>query len=296
MSEISFLDWDIGAHTSFSASIFKTLTDSISHGMTSTQFFMGNPKSFKRHRATKDDIDKSLVLCDRFPINVFTHFPYISNLAGSVQTLAWNGDEDQDKKTSEILKELEYELKIISNFRGNKTYNGVVIHPGNFKDRKLGIKTIAKSINKINFTEGSKLILENSAGGGCSLATTFEEIKEIYDQIDAEKQQYIGVCVDTAHICGYGLYDLSNTTGVDKLFSDFDSIIGLNKFCLLHLNDSHVCLGSKKDRHAWLSTGCIWGKDTSSLVYLLDTCKKNNIPAILETCVEDMLFLSRLKK
>jgi endonuclease IV len=47
---------------------------------------------------------------------------------------------------------------------------------------------IAETINKINFPEGSKLLLENATGQGCYLATKFEEIKEIYDQIDKDNK------------------------------------------------------------------------------------------------------------
>jgi len=291
-TEIFYVNWEVGAHTEFSGSIYNTIKLSIDRGMYATQFFLGNPKSYKRHQAKDDDIKKALKLCDRFPIHVFSHFPYISNLAGSVSSLAWNGDTDQDAKTSLIIKSLEYELGVLSNF--SICRNGVVIHPGNFKDRKKGIKAIAQSINKIKFVGGSKLLLENSAGAGCVLATTFEEIRAIYDQVDKDKQPFIGVCVDTAHIHGYGSYELKKTSEIDKLFADFDRIIGLDKFTLLHLNDSCVCLGSKKDRHETIGNGYIWGESLESFIYLLDTCKKYKIPAILETNYLDMLTIANL--
>ena len=289
---VSYVKWEAGAHTSFHNNIYDTLKHSIFNGMNSTQFFLGNPKSFKRHRATQEDIDKSKKLIDHYPLNVFSHFPYVANLAGSVKQLAWAGDLEQDEKTNFILKELEYELKVLSNFKSKR--NGVIIHPGNYNDRKVGISTIAKSINKINFANNSKLILENAAGKGCSLATTFQEIKEIYDQILPEKQKYIGVCVDTAHICGYGEYDISKCSEVNRMFKEFDKIIGIEHFALLHLNDSVVCLGSKKDVHACLGTGKIWENNFDSLILLLETCNKHNIPIILETNGLDMLILALL--
>ena len=81
-------------------------------------------------------------------MHVFSHFPFIANLAGSVKQLAWEGDSNQDYKTTVILRSLEYELGIISKFKTGR--NGVVIHPGNFKDRKVGLAKIAETINKIN--------------------------------------------------------------------------------------------------------------------------------------------------
>ena len=164
----------------------------------------------------------------------------------------------------------------------------------NYKDRTVGITKIAESINKINFTEGSMLLLENAAGKGCSLATTFHEIKEIYDQVDEKKQKYIGVCVDPAHICGYGDYDLSKCNEVVRMFEDFDMIIGLDKFTLLHLNDSVVPFGSRKDEHACLGSGQIWWESFNSLILLMDICKKHGIPAVLETHPLDMLKLAQI--
>ena len=292
LSTISSIKWEVGAHTQFQKNIYNTLKSSILSSMDVTQFFMGNPKSFQRHRVIPEDIRMCKQILTRFPLHVFSHFPYVANFAGSVNQLAWSGNTQQDLKTQNIINELEYELSILSNF--NEKRNGVVIHPGNYKDRKLGLSTIAKSINKINFTEGSTLLLENAAGQGCSLATTFEEIKEIIDQVDEEKQKYIGVCVDTAHICGYGEYDLSKCSEVKRMFEEFDKIIGIEKFTLLHLNDSVVHLGSKKDEHACLGTGHIWGKKFDSLILLLDICKKYGIPAMLETNILDMLVLGGL--
>ena len=291
---VGYIKWNAGAHTKYCCNIYNTLTESINCGMYVTQFFFGNPKSFTRNRTSHTDIKDSQKLLTRFPMHVFSHFPYVANLAGSVKQLAWNGNEQQDTKTQLIIDELAYELSVLSNFSNTGKRSGVVIHPGNYKDRQLELSTIAKSINKINFVEGSTLLLENAAGKGCSLATTFEEIKEIYDQVDEHKQKYIGVCVDTAHITGVGEYDLSKCSEVTRMFEEFDNIIGIDKFTLLHLNDSKVPLGSKKDEHALLGTGYIWRNSFDSLIFLLDKCKEYGIPVMLETHGSDMLTLGAL--
>lgn len=293
-SIVSTIKWEAGAHTKFSKNIYNTLKKSIFYSMTVTQFFMGNPKSFTRHRASDEDIDICKKLLTRYPLHVFSHFPYVANFAGSVKQLAWAGDTEQDIKTQFIINELEYELSIMSNFSQGGKSNGVVVHPGNYKNRTLGLTAIAKSINKINFTEGSTLLLENAAGKGCSLATTFEEINEIIDQVSDDKKKHVGVCVDTAHLCGWGEYDLSQCSEVVRMFEEFDSIIGIGKFKLLHLNDSVVPFGSKKDHHALLGSGHIWGNSFKSLVLLLDTCNSHGIPVMLETHGLDMLVLGAL--
>jgi deoxyribonuclease-4 len=283
-------DYQVGAHMPFTGKIYDTVYESINMGMYTTQFFMGNPYGFERTKISIDDIESTKNLIKRYPIDIFTHYPYIANLAGSKDSLAWSGDTKQDNKTMKILKSLEYELGVLSNFNRN----GVVIHPGNFKDRNKGLTAIYQSINKINFPTNSKLILENSAGQGTSLATTFQEIKMLIDNIEENKRSHIGVCIDTCHTYAYGLYDLSILQEVEKMFLDFDNILGIDKLSLIHLNDSKEKYASKKDRHELLKQGCIWKQKDDSLKYLIQHCKKLNIPCILETEKTDMITVVNL--
>lgn len=299
--------WEAGYHPSFSGTIYDVVATGACHGCYSVQFFMGSNKTTKKRSIISiDDILKTKKLLQRFPMNVFSHFPYTGGLIGSATSLAWNGDEKQDISTLQIIKALEYELSILSNFDTKKC--GVVIHPGSYRgdrrykkgmivpeeDTRNALITIAKSINKINFTPSGKLLLENCAGEGTKLPRTFEQLKIIFDHIDDDRQNNVGVCVDTAHIWGVGNYNLSRIDEVDRMFDDFDRILGLNRFTLLHLNDSRVEFGAHVDAHACLGEGHIWGGGFESLVYLLDKCKRYNIPMILETHGLDMVTLSAL--
>lgn len=293
-TSVYYVDWDVGAHVGFSNNILSSIQDAVNQGMYSCQFFMGNPKSYNRQKISPKDLEKCKKLITRFPMNVFSHFPYIANLNGSVKSLAWNGDISQDSKTSIMLNELEYELSVLSNF--NTGRNGVVIHPGCYPDREVGLDTIAKSINKINFSEDSKLLLENCAGEGRKLCKDFQEIARIFEGIETSKKNNVGVCVDTAHIWGQGDYDLRSCDEIDRMFYDFERYIGLDKFTLLHLNDSKVEIGSKKDRHENITQGYIWNEDITSLIYILNRCKENGIPMILETTSEDMFTLSQIRQ
>ena len=280
MSFIEKNNIEIGGHISFSKNISASIEEAVENDMKSLQLFMGNPKAFKRHRLTEEDILRSQEILEVYPVNIFTHYPYTASLVGSVASLAWSGDSEQDKKTSNILQELEYEVNAINKL---SPVSGVVIHPGSFKNRADGLQTIAKSINKINFDEGSKLLLENSAGEGTKLPRDFQEMAKIFEAITPLKKKNVGCCIDTAHIWGSGIYNLSKRDDVDRMFHDFDKYLGLDKFSLLHLNDSAVKLGSKKDRHACLCDGCIWEDNSESLRYLLAKCGENKIPIVLET-------------
>jgi len=278
---------EIGAHIPYEKSISNTIQSAINRGMYSFQFFMGSPKGFIRSQISQDDIDESITLLKRYPTNVFSHAPYLFNLAGSKDILAWNGNCDQDQKTSTVLKSLEYELGVISNF--NYKHNGVIVHPGNHTDRHKGLLTIAQSIDKINFKENYNLLLENAAGQGTSLCTTFKEIKVILDNINETSKKYVNVCLDTAHIFGYGEYDISKKSEMVRMFQEFEDIIGIKHLHLIHLNDSSVKCKTRKDRHELIRDGYIWKDNDESLLYLLDYAKKYNIPIVLETDPSDIV-------
>ena len=295
MVDVYAINWNIGSHVSFEEqTVFLTVQNAINQGMYTTQFFMGNPQSCKRCRISEEDIINTQNFIKKFPMNIFSHFPYIANFAGKASSkngLVWNGNTEVDKYISHIISELEYELLILSKFG-----KGVVIHPGSYSDRSKGHDAVIKSINKINFPENSMLLLENCAGEGNKLCKNLKEIKYIIDNIEDPKRKNIGVCIDTAHLWGEGDYDLSIVTEITRFFEDFKNIIGLEYFKLLHLNDSEVPLGSKKDRHACLGKGQIWNSSFESLVYLLNTCKKYHIPMVLETNSSDMITLAKLSE
>ena len=63
-------------------------------------------------------------------------------------------------------------------------------------------------------------------------------------------------------------------------YSEFDSLIGLDKIKCVHVNDSLNPLGSHKDRHANIGLGTI-GFET--LIKILYHEKLKDIPKILET-------------
>jgi apurinic endonuclease APN1 len=296
MQEIYYIDWEVGSHSYFLGNIEKTLREGIRLGMHTIQFFMGDSKqAWKRDEITDIDIEKSKKIITRFPMNVFTHYPFCANLAGQASKgcLAWNGNADVDRKVLGMIRALEYELSVVAQLSQKRS--GVVIHPGSYPNREEGHIAVAKTLNKINFPPNSILLLENCAGEGNKLCRTFQEIKTVLELLEPIKKQHVKVCVDTAHIWGQGDYDLREISEIDRMFNDFDKLLGMDNFYLLHLNDSLASLGSKKDLHACLGEGSIWKHGFQSLVHLLNKCQSNNIPIVLETTDSDMLTIFALQ-
>lgn len=288
MTEFINVKFPIGTHIPFiNKSLFETLKFAVYSGMYTFQFFLGSPQSFNRTKLTKEDIEKCKEYLKLFPTNIITHFPYVANLSGSKEILAWNGDEKQDLKTMKCIENIEYELNILAELKG-----GVVLHAGNHNNTMDGLKAIVKSINKIKFSKNAKLFLENMAGQGTSLCCNIREIKFILENINEEKKNNVFVCIDTCHLFAYGEYDISNVNEMQRFFKDFDNEIGISKLKLFHLNDSEAKFKSKVDRHANIGTGFIWDENDDSLKYLLDFAKTYTIPLVLETCVSDMLTIN----
>ena len=99
------------------------------------------------------------------------------------------------------------------------------------------------------------VLLETMAGKGSEVGGKFQELKDIIDGVGSDQ---IGVCLDSCHIYDGG-YDIVND--LDGVLAEFDRIVGIEKLCALHLNDSKNVFGSHKDRHACLGEGSL-GLDT----------------------------------
>ena len=281
-----------GSHISFQSRLTDTLILAISSGMGSFQFFLGSQQSYTRSSLRPDDIEKTQQILKDIPVKIFTHSPLIYNLAGSVKmkSLAWQGNESVDNMITNLIRNLNGELATLTKIGAI----GTVIHSGYSIDGKTNeaLTAIAQTLNKVIFS-GSKVILEICAGEKGRIGVDLKQLNDIRDQVDEEKQKFIGFCVDTAHAFGSGLYNLSKCEEVKKMFEDIDASKG--RVELIHLNDSAVPFNSKKDRHESLKSGFIWGKDDSSLRLLLEMAKIREIPCVLETVASDMNTLFELE-
>jgi deoxyribonuclease-4 len=292
---------NLGSSISLSADTNLKLTNTIKNGikwgMYSIQFCLGPMQSYTRSKINKKDIIEAVKLQTKYGINVYSHMPYVYNLCGSAKCLAWNGNKEQDNKTLRMIKSMEYELDILSNFNKGKYRSSCVIHPGSLdkasKDTKIlqkGIETIAETINKIKFPEKSMLLLENSAGEGNKIAKNIDELVKIYELVKSKEN--VGVCIDSCHMFGAGLYNMGKICDVDNFLKEFDSKLGLDKLKLIHLNDSMEKFGSKKDRHELIGRGYIWQDNLDVLRYFLD--KTKYIPTVLETSPTDYFVIQSL--
>ena len=155
-------------------------------------------------------------------------------------------------------------------------------HPGSHVKQgvETGIVFIAEMLNEVLTEEQTTtVLLETMSGKGTEVGRSFEELRAILDRV--ERQEKMGVCLDTCHIWDGG-YDIVND--LDGVLAEFDRIIGLERLKAIHLNDSLNDLGSHKDRHARIGEGKI---GLEALVRVINHPALRELPFILETPNDD---------
>ena len=255
----------IGSHVSFKKDnqLLDSVNESISYGSTTFMFYTGAPQNTLRCNIDDNITNKAKKLMEENNINinnVVVHAPYIINPANS-------------KNFDFNVSFLKQEIKRVEKLGVNK----LVLHPGSHVGLGIdqGIKNIIDTLN-FSLEKDQKVIvcLETMAGKGTELGTTFEQLKQIIDGVKFKDK--IAICMDTCHLNDYG-YDISD---FNSILEKFDSIIGLDKLKVIHINDSKNVKGSHKDRHENIGYGTI-GFD--NLIKVIYNEKLKEVPKILET-------------
>ncbi len=259
----------IGSHVSMSGPKYYlgSVQEALSYEANVLMIYTGAPQNSTRTPLEKCKIEEGISLAkqNNMAIDKFIcHAPYIINLA--------NPDPEKQKFSQDILIN---EIKRTAGFK----IKYLVLHPGlhvGIGD-DAGLKNIIEGLNIVlKSTENEDVIIciETMAGKGSELGITFEQVNEIIKGCNGSNR--LGVCLDTCHINDAG-YDVSN---IDEVLSKFDSIIGLDRLKVIHLNDSKNLRGARKDRHENIGFGTI-GFD-NLLKYVFDERLKD-VPKILET-------------
>jgi deoxyribonuclease IV len=156
----------------------------------------------------------------------------------------------------------------------------LVSHPGNYMDdRASGIdRNVDGIVAGLECVPGrTVLLLETTAGSGTSLGASFEEMAALLDRVPRSLQDRVAVCADTAHLFAAG-YDLAGA--FDGVWARFDDLIGLHRLRMLHLNDSKVPLGSRRDRHELIGEGAI---GSGAFRRIMTDTRFARVPKVIET-------------
>ena len=164
--------------------------------------------------------------------------------------------------------------------------DALIFHPGAHlgAGTAAGIATLVDSLDvALEATPGSRtrILLENAAGQGTTLCSSFEELAEVLGR--AKYASRLGVTLDTCHLFAAG-FDLRTEDGYGALIDRIRGTIGEASVRAFHLNDAKAPLGSHLDRHENIGRGEI---GLVGFRRLMTDRRWDELPGYLETPLDD---------
>lgn len=266
----------LGAHVSVAGGLANGISAAKELGINTIQIHPTPPQRWTSKAIAEDSI---LLMCEALQQSqverIFAHAIYLINLA------------QPDKQKFHLGKlSLVHYLNFMEYLQNNAIKSnpdfesgGVVVHVGSaihYPTKQEALDRAAYGINWIleNAPGKSKLLLESSAGAGQVIGEKLEDLNWLREQ--TEQKERVGIALDTEHMFASG-YNWINT---EEVITEIENLIPLDLVKVMHLNDSKVECGSKKDRHENLGEGLI-GED--ALKRIVTHPKLTHIPMVLET-------------
>ena len=268
----------IGAHVSVSGGVEMAPVNALGIGADAFALFTKNQRQWVAKPLSVESITLLKENCEKegFDIRyILPHDSYLINLGHPDR-------EGMEKSRAAFLDEMRR-----CELLGLKMLN---FHPGSHLN-KISIEKcldrIAESVNMtLDKTTGVTAVIENTAGQGSNVGNEFWHLRYIIDKV--EDKSRVGVCLDTCHTYTAG-YDIVNE--YDRVFTEFDEVVGRNYLCAIHLNDSKKPLGSRVDRHDSIGKGLI-GIDFFRR--FMQDSRFDDMPVILET-PDDTIWRDEIK-
>lgn len=231
----------IGCHLSSSKGFLAMAKTAESIGAATFQFFTRNPRGGAAKKWLPEDIRAMLEYFEKAGIaKPLAHAPYTLNACAKEERTR----EFALETFADDLRRLEMIPGVMYNF-----------HPGSHvgQGAEEGIRLIADTLNRSLWQEMHTIVLlETMAGKGSEVGGSFAELRAVIDRVELSDK--LGVCLDTCHVWDGG-YDI--VEHLDDVLEEFDRVIGLERLCAIHINDSMNPCGSHKDRHEKIGHGHI---------------------------------------
>ncbi|HUC19979.1 MAG TPA: deoxyribonuclease IV [Candidatus Polarisedimenticolaceae bacterium] len=227
------------------------------------QIFAGSPRSFKQPVYTAELTAGFKQSCIDLGMPAFIHMLYLTSYGSPDDTLRQASIDaaQQTMRNADLLG-----------------VNGVVTHLGSHKGKGTAavMDHLRDALLEVISVADTKLLLENSAGAGGNVGNSIDELAQIYEAVGRTPK--IGFCLDTAHLFASG-YEVRTEAGWKAVLDEFDAKIGLDNLGCVHLNDSKVDLGSKRDRHENIGQGLI---GEAGFKVILNEPRMKNLTGLLE--------------
>lgn len=254
----------IGCHLSASKGYLAMGKEAVKIGANTFQYFTRNPRGGAVKPLDLADVEAYRAFAKEHGIEkILAHAPYTLNACAK-----------DDSIRDFALRTMKDDLNRLSHLP-ESMYN---FHPGSHVSQgaEKGITLIADLLNQVLTPEQPTMVLlETMSGKGSEIGRSFEELRMIIDRVECKEK--LGVCLDTCHVYDGG-YDVVND--LDEVVSEFDRIVGLERLCAVHINDSKNPFASHKDRHEKIGLGSI---GTEAFARIINHSALRELPFYLET-------------
>ena len=269
-----------GAHVPTRGRLSRAIDYAVTVGAETIQLFISNPRAWAPPSSRDDQLEEFTARRRTAGIGpVFVHSSYLINIASP---------NPQVQARSVVLAGQERAAA------GSIGADGLVVHAGSGApgERTAAMERAAASIKVILDAPGPPVLLELTAGGGGSVASTIPHAAMLLEAIDDER---VGLVLDTCHLLSAG-YPLDEPGAAPTPFEELREAGLAGRLRLLHANDSRDARGSRRDRHAHIGRGTI-GDEGFAAILADETVRK--LPILIETPddePEDLRNLASLRR
>ena len=262
----------VGAHTVDAGGIHMAVRRAASSGMRALQVFTAIPRFYNEKVSVRPErVERfrgALAESSIEPAHVVSHAAYVLNVA-TPDEVKWARARDG------LAKELARSTQL--------GIGAVCFHPGAATDgdRDAAAVRIAAAMTFAleGSAPGTRLLVENTAGAGNTMARTPAEIGAILAHVPRRLRDRTGYGLDTCHLFASGFDLRASREGLTAILDEFEEAAG-SAPGFFHLNDSEGALGSNRDRHMLLGDGAI---GTEPFGWLLQDRRSRGVPLIFET-------------
>lgn len=266
----------IGPHISMRETLYTTIANN--------PYYVGQIYIAGRN-ITKQDKEATIIHCQDTGQRIYIHTHLYNNLAKN------------DARNS--IRNVKHDLAIIKGLPG-----ACVLHVGKACDQTPKGKkptclqhdeALTNIIHRLEelqpyytLDDQPLLLLENAAGQGTELGTTWDDFRKIAEAVGTHG---LGICLDTQHAFASGLSDFATYESANRLIDD--ALATGFSLDLIHLNDSKVPFNARVDRHESIGQGYIWKDSIESLQELILRCAEEGRSIVTETPteVEDVEYI-----
>lgn len=258
----------LGAHMSIAGGLHLAFARIREVQGESLQIFLSNQRQWKTTPLTSEVVTEFRRHWEKNNhLPVAAHDSYLINLAAPDPTTL-------EKSVAAFADELQRAAALGIPF--------LITHPGSHRGQgvEAGLERFVENMDRAitrSQTSTVMVLIENTAGQGTNLGSTFEEISFIISE--SQYGDGLGVCFDTSHAFAAG-YDIRTRVTYEDTLSTFDQIIGLKRLKFFHINDSKRPLDSRVDRHEHIGEGEI---GLAGFRLLLNDPRFWQHPMVLET-------------